>query len=47
MHAAWATNRRSWKPLCSRTAAIPETWWVDSYDWSVVMDCYKLFRRDR
>ncbi|PKU26961.1 rna-directed dna polymerase from mobile element jockey- hypothetical protein [Limosa lapponica baueri] len=22
MHAAWATNRRSWKPLCSRKAMI-------------------------
>ena len=28
-------------------AAITETWWDRSSDWSVVMDGYKLFRRDR
>ena len=27
--------------------AITETWWNDSYDWSVPVDCYELFRRDR
>ena len=27
--------------------AITETWWNDSYDWSVAIDCYKLFRRGR
>ncbi|KAK4823090.1 hypothetical protein QYF61_025828 [Mycteria americana] len=51
MHAAWATSRRSWKPLYTRKtmimAAITETWWDDSHNWSAVMDGYKLFRRDR
>ena len=28
-------------------AAITETWWDHSQDWSTVMDGYKLFRRDR
>ena len=28
-------------------AAITETWWDCSHDWSVVIDGYKLFRRDR
>ncbi|XP_035169883.1 uncharacterized protein LOC118159406, partial [Oxyura jamaicensis] len=28
-------------------AAITETWWDDSHDWSVAVDGYKLFRRDR
>ncbi|XP_014813222.1 PREDICTED: uncharacterized protein LOC106897227 [Calidris pugnax] len=27
--------------------AITETWWDDSYDWSVAINGYKLFRRDR
>ncbi|PKU42649.1 nipped-b-like protein [Limosa lapponica baueri] len=27
--------------------AITETWWDESYDWSVVINGYKLFRRDR
>ncbi|PKU31150.1 hypothetical protein llap_18546 [Limosa lapponica baueri] len=27
--------------------AITETWWDKSYDWSVAIDGYKLFRRDR
>ncbi|PKU33327.1 rna-directed dna polymerase from mobile element jockey- hypothetical protein [Limosa lapponica baueri] len=27
--------------------AITETWWDESYDWSVAIDGYKLFRRDR
>ncbi|PKU36060.1 adaptin ear-binding coat-associated protein 1 [Limosa lapponica baueri] len=27
--------------------AIMETWWDESNDWSVTMDGYKLFRRDR
>ncbi|XP_040404947.1 uncharacterized protein LOC121065888 isoform X2 [Cygnus olor] len=27
--------------------AITETWWDDSHDWSVAIDGYKLFRRDR
>ncbi|KAK4820905.1 hypothetical protein QYF61_008137 [Mycteria americana] len=27
--------------------AITETWWDDSHNWSVAMDGYKLFRRDR
>ncbi|KAK4831897.1 hypothetical protein QYF61_020044 [Mycteria americana] len=27
--------------------AITETWWDDSHNWSVVMDGYNLFRRDR
>ncbi|XP_073188209.1 uncharacterized protein [Lepidochelys kempii] len=26
---------------------ITETWWDNSYDWSTVMDGYKLFRKDR
>ena len=26
---------------------IIETWWHDSYDWSVAVNGYKLFRRDR
>ena len=27
--------------------AITETWWDSSHDWSVVMDGYRLFRKDR
>eukprot|EP00075_Anas_platyrhynchos_P019479 XP_027308732.1 uncharacterized protein LOC101793245 [Anas platyrhynchos] len=27
--------------------ATTETWWDDSHDWSVAIDGYKLFRRDR
>ncbi|PKU48706.1 nipped-b-like protein [Limosa lapponica baueri] len=27
--------------------AITETWWDESYDWTVAIDGYKLFRRDR
>ncbi|KAK4825626.1 hypothetical protein QYF61_001306 [Mycteria americana] len=27
--------------------SITETWWDDSHNWSVAMDGYKLFRRDR
>ena len=27
--------------------ATTETWWDCSHDWSVVIDGYKLFRRDR
>ncbi|PKU28413.1 mitochondrial fission process protein 1 [Limosa lapponica baueri] len=27
--------------------AISETWWDESYDWSVAIEGYKLFRRDR
>jgi len=27
--------------------AITEIWWDDFHDWSVAMDGYKLFRRDR
>ncbi|PKU42055.1 hypothetical protein llap_7636 [Limosa lapponica baueri] len=26
---------------------ITETWWDESYHWSVAIDGYKLFRRDR
>ena len=26
---------------------VTETWWDDSHDWSVAIDSYKLFRRDR
>ena len=28
-------------------AAITETWWDHSHDWSVVIDGYKLLGRDR
>ena len=28
-------------------AAITETWWDNSHDWSDTMDGYKLFGRDR
>ena len=28
-------------------AAITETWWDHSHDWSVVIDGYKFLRRDR
>jgi len=27
--------------------ALTETWWDESHDWSVVIDRYRLFRRDR
>ena len=27
--------------------AITETWWDESHDWSVVINGYRLFRRDR
>jgi len=27
--------------------AITETWWDESHDWSVAIDGYRLFRRDR
>ena len=26
---------------------ITETWWDDTYDWSVNMEGYRLFRKDR
>jgi len=26
---------------------ITESWWNDSHDWSVAIEVYKLFRRDR
>ena len=26
---------------------ISETWWEETCDWSVTMDGYRLFRRDR
>ena len=51
MHTAWETNRRCWnlQGLLENhnVVAITETWWNDSYDWSVPVDCYELFRRDR
>ena len=28
-------------------AAVTKTWWDESYDWSVAMDSYKLFRGNR
>lgn len=28
-------------------AAVTETWWDDSHDWSEAIDGYKMFRRDR
>ena len=31
----------------SDVVAITETWWDVSHDWSVPIDGYKLFRRDR
>jgi len=27
--------------------ALTETWWDESHDWSVAVDSYRLFRRDR
>jgi len=27
--------------------ALNETWWVESHNWSVAIDGYRLFRRDR
>lgn len=27
--------------------AIPETWWDECHDWSVTINEYRLFRRDR
>mgnify|MGYP001856293028 CR=1 FL=1 len=27
--------------------AITKTWWEGSHDWSIAIDGYKLFRRDR
>ena len=27
--------------------ASTETWWGSSHDWNVVMDGYRLFRKDR
>ena len=27
--------------------ALTETWWDESHDWSVAIDGYRLFRRDR
>jgi len=27
--------------------ALTETWWDESHDWSVAIDSYRLFRRDR
>lgn len=48
MHAAWATNRRSWKPLCDRkTVTIAKTWWDNFYDCTAAMEGYKLFMRVR
>jgi len=51
MHVAWAINRRSWKPLYSRTATTwspsQKTWWDNSHDWHAVMDGCRIFRKDR
>ena len=51
MHTAWETNRRCWnlQGLLENhnVVAITETCWNGSYDWSVPVDCYELFRRDR
>ena len=46
MHTAWATNKKSWKPLYDLVATT-ETWWDRSHDWSAAMDGYKLFRKDK
>ena len=48
MHAAWVINRRSWKPLYSRTAM---TWWPSQKCGGMilmtgVLDGCKPFRRD-
>lgn len=30
-----------------KLVTITETWWDGSHDWSVVINGYRLFRRDR
>ncbi|PKU44404.1 rna-directed dna polymerase from mobile element jockey-like [Limosa lapponica baueri] len=48
MYAAWATNRRIIVHQENYDiVTITETWWDDPYNWSAVLDGYKLFRRDR
>ncbi|XP_010117321.1 PREDICTED: uncharacterized protein C5orf42-like, partial [Chlamydotis macqueenii] len=47
---AWGINKGL--ETCARLqgydfTGITETWWDGSYDWSVVMEGYKLFRKDR
>jgi len=32
---------------CRKKVATTETWWDESQDWSVAIDGYRLFRRDR
>ncbi|TRZ18418.1 hypothetical protein HGM15179_008659 [Zosterops borbonicus] len=50
MHAAWVTNRKSWRPWCNSITMM----WLPSqkhggmtHSWSTALDGYKLFRRDR
>jgi len=33
--------------LLESLIALTETWWDESHDWSVAIDGYRLFRRDR
>ena len=51
MHAAWETNRKSWKMSVLLESynpfALTETWWDESHDWSVAVDSYRLFRSNR
>lgn len=50
MHAAWAENRRSWKPPRCRKTVTQASWKQCggmSHNWSAAMDAYKLFRRDQ
>ena len=32
---------------CCDLIAVTETWWDESHDWSVAINGYRLFRRDR
>ena len=49
-HIAWGTNEEL--ETCAHLQGydligIMETWWDGSYDWSVGMEGYRLFRKDR
>jgi len=33
--------------LENQNAVVTKTWWDDSHDWSMAINSYKLFRRDR
>jgi len=39
-------ERRGTRSFGCDIIGIDETWWEESWDWSAVMEGYKLFRRE-